>query len=111
MAIAICGVAGKFVASTCQVFFVPLIMGAIIIVLWVAAVFAMIGLIGGADFVVSGNDIFTSIADYKNNYLAMFYYYVFATLWTNAFLQAIAIFIIAAACGFWYYNQAGPQSE
>jgi hypothetical protein len=41
----------------------------------------------------------------------MFYYYVFATLWTNAFLQAIAIFIIAAACGLWYYNQSGPLSQ
>jgi hypothetical protein len=48
LAIAICGVAGKFVASTCQIFFVPLIIGILLIMLWVGAVFAMIGLIGGA---------------------------------------------------------------
>jgi len=110
LGIAICGVAGKFVASTFQVFFVPLIMGAKIIALWVAAVFAMVGLIGGTRYVVNGDDVFTTIESYTDTYLAMFYYFVFGTLWTNAFLQAIAIFVIAAACGFWYYNQAGPQS-
>ena len=111
LGIAVCGVAGKFIAGTCQVFFVPLIFGAILIVLWVGALFAMVGLIGGADFIVNGDDVFTAIGNYTNDYLVMFYYYVFGTLWVNAFIQAVAVFIIAAACGFWYYNQAGPLSQ
>jgi cation transport ATPase len=35
----------------------------------------------------------------------MFYYFVFGTLWTNALLQAITIFVIASACALWYFNQ------
>lgn len=102
-------VAGQFVSSVCQVVLVPLVMGFLIFGLWVVSVLAMIGLIGGADFAVNGSDIFTTIKDYTNNYLAMFYYYVFATLWTNALLQAIAIFVIASACAIWYYNHSGPS--
>lgn len=109
LAVAVAKVAGQFVSSVCQVIFVPVFMGILIFALWVASVLAMIGLIGGADFAVNGNDIFTGIKDYTNNYLAMFYYYVFATLWTNALLQAITIFVIASACAIWYYNHSGPS--
>ena len=86
-------------------------MGLIIFGLWVASILAMIGLIGGATFVVSGNSVFTSIDSYTNNYLAMFYYFVFGTLWVNAMLQAITIFVIASACAIWYFNQAGPGAS
>lgn len=58
---AVCGVAGQFVAGVCQTVLVPVFMGAIILGFWVACVLAMIGLIGGANFVVNGNDVFTSI--------------------------------------------------
>ncbi len=105
IAVAVCGVAGQFVAGVCQTVLVPLFMGALLFGLWVACVLAMIGLIGGANFVVKGNDVFTGIEDYTNNYLAMFYYFVFGTLWTNALLQAITIFVIASACALWYFNQ------
>lgn len=40
----------------------------------------------------------------------MFYYFVFGTLWTNALLQAITIFVIASACALWYFNQEGAGS-
>jgi hypothetical protein len=111
LAVAVCGVAGQFVAGVCQVIIVPIIMGLIVFSLWVACVLAMIGLIGGANFVVNGNDVFTSIDSYTNNYLAMFYYFVFGTLWVNALLQAITIFVIASACAIWYFNQAGPGNQ
>lgn len=39
----------------------------------------------------------------------MFYYFVFGTLWVNALLQAIAIFVIASACAMWYYSH-GPDA-
>lgn len=86
-------------------------MGVIIFGMWVACILAMIGLIGGANFVVRGNDVFTSIDSYTNNYLAMFYYFVFGTLWLNAMLQAIAVFVIASACALWYFNQSGPGNS
>ena len=109
LAVALCGLAGKFVASVCQVVFVPVIMAVFVIVLWVAAIFAMVGLIGGATFVTNGNDVFTEIDSLTSNYLVMFYYYVFATLWSNALLQAIAIFVIAATCAMWYFTHGLNQ--
>jgi solute carrier family 44 (choline transporter-like protein), member 2/4/5 len=111
LAVAVCGVAGQFVAGVCQSVLVPIFMGLIIFAMWVVCVIAMICLIGGANFVVHGSDVFTSIDSYTNNYLAMFYYFVFGTLWVNAFLQAITIFVIASACALWYFNQAGPGSN
>jgi hypothetical protein len=104
LAVAVCGVAGKFVASTCQIIFVPIISGALLFGYWVACVIAMIGLIGGANFVIKGGDIFTSIENYTDNKLVMFYYFVFGTLWVNALIQAVAIFVVASACAVWYYN-------
>ena len=88
----------------------PIFMGILVFGWWVACVLAMIGLIGGAKFVVNGNSVFTSIDNYTDNYLAMFYYFVFGTLWVNALLQAITIFVIASACAIWYFNQSGPGS-
>ncbi len=111
LAVAICGVAGQFVAGVCQSVLVPIFMGILVFGWWVACVLAMIGLIGGAKFVSKGNNVFTSIDNYTDNYLAMFYYFVFGTLWGNALLQAITIFVIASACAIWYFNQAGPGSN
>lgn len=108
---AVCGVAGQFVAGVCQTVLVPLLMAVILFAMWVVCIIAMICLIGGANFIVRGSDVFTSIEDYTSNYLAMFYYFVFGTLWVNAFLQAITIFVIASACALWYFNQEGPGSS
>lgn len=52
----------------------------------------------------------TSVADYADGNLLRLYYFLFATLWCNALLQAIAIFVIASACCMWYYNH-GANSE
>jgi hypothetical protein len=61
LAVALCGVAGQFIAATCQVVLVPIVMGFFVFLLWVAALFSMVCLIATANFVVTGNDIFTSI--------------------------------------------------
>lgn len=61
LAVALCGVAGQFLAETCRIIFVPIIMGFAVFALWVFALFAMVCLIGTANFVVSGSDVFTSI--------------------------------------------------
>lgn len=61
LAVAVCNVAGQFIARVCQVIIVPIVMGAIIFGFWVVCILAMIGLIGGASFVPNGTDVFTSI--------------------------------------------------
>lgn len=35
---------------------------------------------------------------------------MFGTLWTNALLGAMGIFVIASACSMWYYSH-GPGQE
>jgi len=104
LAVAICSIAGQFISQVCQIILVPIFMGAILFGYWIACIIVMIGLISGASFIVSGNDVFTSITSWTDNHLAMFYYFVFATLWVNALIQAICIFVIASACAMWYYN-------
>ena len=81
-------------------------MGAAVFALWVFCLFAMVTLIATAQFMVNGTDIFTSIQSYTSASLGYFYYFVFATLWSNALLQAITIFVIAAACAVWYFSRS-----
>lgn len=38
------------------------------------------------------------------------YYFIFATLWCNALIQAVGIFVIACCVCLWYYNH-GANSE
>jgi choline transporter-like protein 2/4/5 len=35
------------------------------------------------------------------------YYFFFGILWTNAYLGALSIFVIASCCCMWYFTQ-GP---
>lgn len=78
--------------------------------LWAFGLVVMAWLISAATFNVISTDIFTTITDYTQNQLLMFYYFVFATLWTNAFLNAITIFVIASSCCMWYYSH-GPGQD
>jgi len=107
LAVALCGIAGKFIAQTCQIIFVPIIMGFFVLALWVAAIISMVCLIGTTTFVVNGNDVFTSIQSYTSSSLGYFYYTVFGTLWLNALLLAITVFVIAATCAVWYFHKSG----
>lgn len=109
LAVAVCNVAGQFISEVCQIILVPIFMGILMFGYWVACVIAMIGLISGASFIADG-DVFTSITDFTNNHLAMFYYFVFGTLWVNALIQAICIFVIASVCAMWYYNHGANSS-
>jgi len=111
LAVALCGIAGEFISSACQVMLVPIIMGAAVFALWVFCLYAMVTLISTAEFVVNGTDIFTSIKSYTSASLGYFYYFVFATLWSNALLQAITIFVIASACAVWYFSKSPNMQE
>lgn len=106
LAVAVCGVAGKFVASVCQIVLVPIVSGVVVFAYWVGCIVALIGLIGGANFVVKGGNVFTSIEDYTDNRLIVVYYFVFGTFWVNAVILAVTIFVVASACAVWYYNHS-----
>lgn len=106
---AVCKAAGKFVAQTCTIVLVPIIQTAINISMWVICIVALLYLASAANYVVSG-DVFTSISSYGDTALINFYVFLFGTLWCNAFIQAMGIFVIASACCFWYYSH-GPDQE
>jgi hypothetical protein len=69
----------------------------------------MVYLVSSTTFVYRG-DIFTSVADYGDQNLIRFYVFVFGTLWSNAMIQAIGIFVISSACCMWYYSHGPGQS-
>lgn len=109
LAVAVCKCAGKFIVEVCSVVFVPIIMAIVTVGLWAVCAVVMVYLVSGAQFVYNG-DIFTSIVDYTQPNLARFYYFVFATLWSNALVQAMATFVIASACCMWYFSHGAGEA-
>lgn len=107
LAVAVYSCAGKFISRVCQIMLVPIFQAFAIIIMWAACLIAMVYLISSATFTVVSGDVFTSITDYTQSNLMWFYYFVFATLWSNALLGAITIFVIANSCVQWYYSH-GP---
>lgn len=109
LAVAVCNVAGQFVVRVYLIILVPIFMTIFQVALWGLCLAAMAYLISSANFVIIDGDILTGIADYTQNNLIMFYYFFFATLWTNAFLGAMSIFIVASACCMWYFSHGAGE--
>lgn len=107
LAVAICNVAGQFVARVLQVLLVPIILTALVFALWIGSIIVMIGLVSSSAFVTRSGDIFTSLSSYSDNHLVMLYYYFFAVLWSNALIAALSMFVVASCCCMWYYSR-GP---
>ena len=110
IAVAVCKTAGQFVAHTCGIVLVPIIQTLINLAMWGVCLFAMVYLISAAPFSYNG-DIFTSISNLQDQALIEFYIFLFGTLWCNAFIQAVGIFIVASACCIWYYSHGPNQDE
>ncbi len=108
LAVAICKMAGKFIIEVCSVMLVPIIMSVILVAVWALCALSMVYLVSAATFVADGSS-FTSIQSYSDPALARFYYFVFATLWCNALVLAITIFVIASACAMWYFSHGPGQ--
>lgn len=107
LAVAICKSAGAFVGSVCTIILVPIFQTAFALILWAGALVTMVYLVSSATFYVqSSTDYFTTIQNYQDPELVRFYVFVFCTLWMNAFLGAMTIFVIASACCMWYYSHA-----
>ena len=107
LAVAVCKTAGQFVAHTCGIILVPIIQTAINLIMWAVCIVALLYLVSAAPFAATG-DVFTSITDLKDQALVEFYIFLFGTLWCNAFIQAVGVFVIASACCIWYYTH-GPN--
>lgn len=110
LAVAVCKASGQFVAHTCAIVLVPIIQTAINVSMWVICIVALLYLASAATYVVTSGDVFTSINSYGDSALIHFYIFLFGTLWCNAFIQAMGIFVIASACCIWYYSH-GPDQE
>lgn len=111
LAVALCGIAGEFIASTCTVMLVPIFMALAVFVFWVFALYGMVTIISTAEFVVKGTDVFTGIKDFTSRSLGMFYFFAFGTLWCNAMLMAIAVFVVSAACAVWYFSRSPGMKD
>ena len=110
LAVAVCKVAGQFIIRVCQIMFLPIILGLILVGMWAVCLLCMIYLLSATNFVVRSTDVFTSVESYSESSLLRLYYFIFGTLWSNALIQAIGIFTVASACCMWYYNH-GANSE
>ena len=78
--------------------------------LWAVCLVAMLYLISAATFTYTTGDVFTSISNLQDQALIEFYIFLFGTLWCNAFVQAVGIFVVASACCIWYYSH-GPNQN
>lgn len=104
LAVAVCKVAGQFVARVCQTTLVPIILTVLLVGMWALCLLCMVYLLSCTNFVAFPGDIFTSVESYSDSSLFRLYFFIFGTFWCNAFIQALGIFIIASSCCMWYYN-------
>ena len=111
LAVAVCKVAGKFVIRVCLITLLPIFLSVILIGMWALCLLAMVYLLSVTKFTIANStDLFTSVASYTDSNLYELYYFLFGTLWCNALIGAIGIFVIASACCMWYYSH-GPNDE
>lgn len=104
LAVAVCKVAGQFVIRVCQATLVPIFLAIILIGMWAVCLVCMVYLLSATTFTAYAGDVFTSVKSYSEPSLLRLYFFIFGTLWSNAIIQALEMFIIASACCMWYYN-------
>lgn len=109
LAVAVCKASGQFVAHTCSVILVPIFQTILNIGMWAVCVVSMLYIVSSATFTGSSSSVFTSISSYTDPNLVRFYVFVFGTLWSNAFIQAMGTFVVASACCIWYYSHGPDQ--
>jgi hypothetical protein len=113
LAVAVCKAAGQFIVGVCTSMLVPIFQTIFTLALWGGCLVVMVFLVSTATFsITNSSDYFTSV-NYGDSGLLNLYIFIFSTLWSNALIQAIGIFVIASACCMWYYAQgsAGEPLE
>ena len=109
LAVALCSCAGKYVVDVMTSVLVPVVMSICTAGLWAVCIICMLFLVSSAKF-VAGSGVFTEFLSYKDEALIRFYYFIFGTLWCNALLGAIGVFLIASSTCMWYYSH-GPGQD
>jgi hypothetical protein len=105
LAVAVCKAAGQFIVGVCTAMLVPIFQTLFTLALWGGCLVVMVFLVSTANFyIANSSDYFTSV-NYSDGGLVNLYIFIFSTLWSNALIQAIGIFVIASACCMWYYAQ------
>lgn len=110
LAVAVCKCAGAYITSVCSVFFVPIWQTILSGGIWAACLVVMVYLVSSAPFTATTSDYFSWVTSYSEPELYRFYVFVFCTLWVQAFVGAVTIFVIASGCCMWYYSH-GPGAE
>lgn len=111
LAVAVCKAAGQFIVGVCTSMLVPIIQTVLALGLWGGCLVVMVYLVSTASFTIaSSSDYFSSVKSYTDPGLINLYIFIFSTLWSNALIQAIGIFVIASACCMWYYSHGPGQS-
>lgn len=106
LAVAVCKAAGQFIVGVCTSMLVPIFQTLFTLALWGGCLVVMVFLVSTAQFtVLNSSDYFTSVKTYSDPGLINLYIFIFSTLWSNALIGAIGIFVIASACCMWYYAQ------
>ncbi len=109
LAVAVCKAAGQFIVGVCTSVLVPIFQTILTLGLWGGCLVVMVYLVSTANFkIANSTDYFTSV-DYMDGGLINLYIFIFTTLWSNALIQAIGIFVIASACCMWYYSHGPGQ--
>jgi len=109
LGVAVCKAAGQFIANTCSIVLVPIIQTIVNLGQWAICIVAMLYIISVATFRSSTSSVFTELAGYDQDSLIRFYAFLFGSLWCNAIIGAIGIFVIASSCCIWYYSHGPDQ--
>jgi solute carrier family 44 (choline transporter-like protein), member 2/4/5 len=107
LAVAVCKAAGQFIVGVCTSMLVPVFQTILALGLWGGCLVVMVYLVSTATFKVANSSDYFSSVSYTDGGLINLYIFIFSTLWSNALIQAIGIFVIASACCMWYYAQGG----
>lgn len=105
LAVAVCKAAGQFIVGVCTAMLVPVFQTFFTLGLWGGCLVVMVFLVSTANFTVANSSDYFSSVSYSDGGLVDLYIFIFSTLWSNALIQAIGIFVIASACCMWYYAQ------
>jgi len=104
LALALLKVVARFIAETCSVLFVPVIMFLVVVgffIYWVVvAVY-----IYSTGTVVKNQTTFIASIQWDNNTRYAFWYHLFGLFYVSAFLSGVTQFVIACTGCFWYFEQ------
>ena len=104
LAIAIIKTAAIFIRDTFSIILVPPVISIGTGALWAGWIYTAIYLYS-CNAVSGSGDLPFATVTWTGYNKQLFWYWIFAGLWINAFLQALCIFIVASACCIWYFSQ------